>query len=137
MDQFLYQEVPEDERASRLEAIAEGVEKKKYPLFLTHEEQQERQAELSKRVMAEAAIEDRKKEAMDEFKDELKPVVAAKKQILTELKSGSRIEEGEVYKVIDDQNLQVGYYNRRGQLVEQRPMNFNDRQLSIKHAVNQ
>jgi len=136
MEQFLYQDLPVEQRESRLEAISEGVETKEYAVFLSPEEQQSRQAELSRLIMQEERIADEKKEIVDEFKDRLKPVVSARKDLIGELKNGSRIEEGKVFKVLDEENKQVGFYNNRGQLVQQRPMTYDDRQLSIKHAVN-
>lgn len=136
MDQFLFQELEEKERASRLESISEGQEEQEYSLFLSQEELAERKDTLSRLVIQESAIADRKKEVLDEFKVELLPITTQKKEVLSEIKSGTVRTKGVVYKVLEEKARQVGYYNARGQLVMQRAMTTDDRQLILKPASN-
>lgn len=136
MDQFLFQDLSEKERASRLEAISEGQEELEYSLFLTQEELAEKKDTLSRLVINESSIADRKKKMLEDLKAELLPVTTEKKAVLADIKSGTIRTKGLVFKVLDEPNKQVGYYNSRGQLVHQRPMMMSDRQLTIKPAVN-
>lgn len=136
MDQFLFTEFKEKERVSRLESISEGQEELEYSVFLTQEELAERKDNLSKLVIAESSLSDRKKEMLEQFKTELAPINSELKAVLSEIKSGTVRTTGIVYKVLDEPNNQVGLYNSRGQLVSQRAMLHSDRQLTIKPAVN-
>jgi hypothetical protein len=135
MDQFLFQELKERERTSHLEAISEGEEEQEYSVFLTPDELAERKDNLSRLVITESGIADRKKVMLEELKAELAPVLSELKAVLTEIKSGTIRTKGVVFKVLDEPNNQVGFYNSRGQLVMQRAMLQSDRQLTIK-AVN-
>lgn len=84
MDQFLFQELNEKERASRLEAISEGQEEKEYYVFLTPEELTERNDNLSRLVITESGINDRKKKILEELKAELAPIISDKNAVLSE-----------------------------------------------------
>jgi len=134
MDQFLYQELPEEKRAQNLEALSEGAEEKDYSVFLTPEELAERKSRFTSLAITEAKMNDKKKEFMDEIKMEMKPIQTEKAGLLDQIKSGTIRETGICYKMVDQVNKMVGYYNKRGQLVEQRPMTMDDRQMTIKMA---
>jgi len=136
MDQFIFQDVSEEKRVTHLESISEGEEEQEYSVFLTPRELAERKDNLSRLVINASAIADRKKEMLAELKAELDPVTTELKAVLSEIKSGTIRTSGIVYKILDEQNNQVGFYNSRGQLVAQRAMLQNDRQLSIKPAIN-
>lgn len=132
MDQFLFQDLPEELRASNLEALSEALEEKDYSVFLTQEELAERKSRFTLLAIQEAKLNDRKKEFLEEIKMELAPVKAEMTDLLDQIKSGTIRETGTCYKVIDQETRMTGYYNKRGQLVEQRPMNIEDHQLTIK-----
>ena len=137
MDQFLFQDMPEDKRAGHLESLAEGMEERDYTVFLTQDELAMRKSQFTTLAIQEAKLNDKKAEYLADMKAELKPIVTEKSTLLNEIKSGSIQEVGICYKMIDRETKQVGYYNKRGQLVEQRPMTFDDRQFNLKLASNQ
>lgn len=132
MDQFLFQELPDEKRAQQLEALSEGAEERDYSVFLTPEELAERKSQFTTLAIKEAKLNDAKKQFLDEIKMELKPIQSEKDGLLQEIKTGTIRETGICYKMVDHNTKMVGYYNNRGQLVEQRPMTMDDRQLSIK-----
>lgn len=136
MDQFLFAELTDDQREQQLEAISEGKEEMDYSVLLTQEELTEKKSLLTTCVIKEARLADRKKEVLDEIKEELQPIIEEKKQLLTEIKSGTIQEKGVCFKVVDMNTHLVGYYNRKGMLVYQRPMTMDDRQKVIKMAAN-
>lgn len=136
MDQFIFQDLPEEKRAAQLDALSEGAEEKEYAVALTQEELAVRKTKFASLAIKEAKILDAKADAIAEFKDELKPIVTEKGHVLDEIKSGTIRETGICYKMVDQTNKEVGFYNKRGQLVEQRPMTFDDRQFRLKPAAN-
>ena len=137
MDQFLFLEKPENERKLSLESISDGVEEMSFARYLSQEELAERRTQLTNLVIKKAEIDDRKKEAMAEFKAELEPVNDEISEVLTEIKAGSVRETGITYKIINYETSEVGFYNEKGQLVHQRPMVFEDRQRVFKMAANE
>ncbi len=124
----------EEKRAQNLEALSEGAEEKDYSVFLTPEELAERKSRFTSLAITEAKLNDKKKEFLDEIKMEMKPIQTEKAGLLDQIKSGTIRETGICYKMVDQENKMVGYYNKRGQLVEQRPMTMDDRQMTIKMA---
>lgn len=135
MDQFLFQDLPEEKRMSQLEALSEGIEEKDYAIFLTQEELAERKTKFATLAIQEAKLNDRKKEILEEIKTEMKPISSEKQSVLDEIKSGTIREKGICYKILDETNRMVGYYNKRGQMIEIRPMTMDDRQLTLKAAI--
>lgn len=134
MDQFLFQDMLEEKRAQNLEALSEGAEEKDYSVFLTPEELAERKSRFTSLAITEAKLNDKKKEFLDKIKMEMKPIQTEKAGLLDVIKSGTIRETGICYKMVDQESKMVGYYNKRGQLVEQRPMTMDDRQMTIKMA---
>ena len=126
--------MPEEKRAQNLEALSEGAEEKDYSVFLTPEELAERKSRFTSLAITEAKLNDKKKEFLDEIKMEMKPIQTEKAGLLDQIKSGTIRETGICYKMVDQESKMVGYYNKRGQLVEQRPMTMDDRQMTIKMA---
>lgn len=136
MDQFLFQDLPEEKRAIQLESLSEGMEQRDYAVFLTQEELAVKKSQFTSLAIQEAKLIDKKAEFLAEIKTELKPIQVEKHDLLSEIKSGTASENGICYKLLDEQNRMVGYYNKRGQLVEQRPMTIDDGQKMLKMAVN-
>ena len=136
MDQFLFQDLPEEKRVAQLDALCEGSEERDYAVHLTQDELAVRKSKFASLAIQEAKILDRKADAMADFKAELTPVRDEKVKVLGDIKSGTIRETGICYKMIDRVARVVGYYNKRGQLVEQRPMTFDDNQTVLKIAAN-
>lgn len=137
MEQFLFQNMPEAQRQVQLEAVADGAEEKDYSVILTPEEMTERKSKLTNLVIQEARLNDEKAEFVAEINAKLKPVRNEKSAVLAEIKSGSIRETGICYKIVDENEKVTCFYNKRGQLVDHRPMTMDDRQRVIKMAVNQ
>lgn len=76
-------------------------------------------------------LEEQKKEAMAGFKDRIKPVITARKQLLKNLKTKSEFVNEECYKMVDHEEGRVGFYNKDGELVDSRNIYPEERQATI------
>ena len=136
MDKTMFKDLSTAERLDNFQANADGVEEKTYYEALSDEELIRKRADFSGKSIDIARIKDRKKEAMDNFKAELKPIEIEANTLLAEIKTGHREKEGKVFKMIDLVEGMVGYYTEEGTLIESRPATMEERtQLSI-HGAN-
>lgn len=132
MDKRIFAELSGRELIDVLEANADNVEERTYYVPLDDSEVIERKDRFANLSIKLAKIEEKKKEAMDAFKQEMAPIIDEKKEILEEIKIGAREEEGVVFKFVDYDEGMVGFYNQRGMLIDSRPALENERrQLTI------
>lgn len=81
-----------------------------------------------KETLAEVSIiindvEMEKKEAMESFKERLKPLNDEKQELLDHIKRGSKfVESEECAKILYHEEKMVGFYNKLGELVYSRPI---------------
>ena len=127
MDKELFKEMSPSERIEHLRSNADGVEHRIYFEELSEEQLIQKRSTFAQKSIQIAKIEDRKKEAVDKFKIELKPLQEENKTLLTEIKTGNVEKEGDVYKMIDYDMATVGYYSEAGNLIEQRPATVQER----------
>lgn len=137
MEQFLFQNEPEANRAMHLDANSDGAEEREYPIILTQEELAAEKSKFTTLAIKKAKLDDQKKQIVSEINAELKPIIKEKQETLAVIKNGTRTEKGICYKIIERETRMVGYYNRQGRLVDQRPMTMEDNQLTIARAVNE
>jgi len=131
----MFKDLSIEDRLDNFQANADGVEEMTYYEKLLDEEMIRKRAEFSGKSIDIARIKDRKKEAMDNFKAELKPIEIEASALLAEIKTGHREKEGKVFKMIDLDDHMVGYYTEEGNLIESRPATMEERtQLSIHGA---
>lgn len=132
----MFQDLSKEERLDHFQANADSVEERTYFEELTSEELIRKRSEFSGLSIDIARIKDKKKEAMDNFKAELKPLEIDANGLLTEIKTGHRELEGRVFKMVDLENSNVGFYTENGNLIEQRPATLEERtQLNIHSAT--
>lgn len=114
MDKFLGQDIPEQERWQFLQDNADAVEKIGYTHRFTPEE------------LAQ------KKEAMESFKERLKPLNEEKQELLDHIKRGSEfVENEECAKFLYHKEKMVGFYNKLGELVYSRPIMPQEMQKTV------
>lgn len=132
MDKFLGIDIPEGKsREEFLEANCDSVEEMEYSRRFTGEELSGMKDVLSDVCIQINRIENEKKEAMDGFKERLKPLNDEKKQLLEEIEQQSTLVTEHCYKFIDHEAREVGYYNRLGELVYSRPVQKQEMQKTI------
>ena len=101
MEKFLGQDLPESQRWEFLKDNADAVEKIGYMHRFSPEELAQKKELLSEACIKINDIEAEKKEAMDEFKERLKPYSEEKSQLLKDIKNGSEyIDNAECVKIL-------------------------------------
>lgn len=73
----------------------------------------------------------RKKTPCPYFKERLKPLNEEKTKLLSDLKNKSEYVNAPCYKIIDNDNREVGFYNKLGELVYSRPIQPQEMQKTI------
>ena len=88
---------------------------------------------LSETAIAINDIEEEKKESARIFKEQISPLKAEKSRLLKLIKQKAEFVTEDCFKFIDYDNREVGYYNTEGVLIESRPMQAAEAQLTISH----
>lgn len=132
MDKFLGQDIPEEERWQFLKDNADSVEEIGYTHRFTPDELAQKKESLAEASIRINDIEVEKKEAMEAFKQELKPLNEAKQKLLENIKKGSEyVEDEECVKILYHDEKMTGYYNKLGELVYSRPIMPQEMQKTV------
>lgn len=132
MEKFLGIEYPEGkQREEFLDANCDAIEEIGYTRRFTSEELLKKKDSLSELAIEINDIEEEKKEAMSVFKERLKPLNETKAKLLSELKNKSEYVNAPCYKIIDEGEREVGFYNKLGELVYSRPIQPQEMQKTI------
>lgn len=132
MDKFLFMEYAEGEaRVNALDANSDAIEEITYTRRFSPDELADMRSRLADNSIEESDIEARKKEEIDRFKDQLKPIQKAKTTLLSKLKTKTEQVTESCYKMINREERLVGYYNSDGELVSARPLNALEMQKTI------
>lgn len=121
MEEQIFKDLHGLELIETLDSNADTVEERTYFEKLTHEELTELRSEFSDISIDIARVEDKKADAMQKFKIELKPLKSVALKLLTEIKTGHFEKEGRLYKIVDRDSGYTGFYTEEGKLIEQRP----------------
>ncbi|MNE02795.1 hypothetical protein D3C80_952770 [compost metagenome] len=132
MDNRLFPELSGADLDAALRSIADGIDTDTYTKKLTEEELADRKDTLTDLTISVSMLEDELKEHSKEIKDTIKPKKAKSKQLMKEIKAKSVVITGKLYKIIDEVNGQVGFYESTGELVNQRRLRPDERQLTIR-----
>ena len=132
MEKFLGIEYPEGkQREEFLDANCDAIEEIGYTRRFTSEELLKKKDSLSELAIEINDIEEEKKEARSVFKERLKPLNETKVKLLSELKNKSEYVNAPCYKIIDEVEREVGFYNKLGELVYSRPIQPQEMQKTI------
>ena len=123
MDKFLGQDIPEQERWQFLQDNADAVEKIGYTHRFTPEELAQKKETLAEVSITINDVEMEKKEAMESFKERLKPLNEEKQELLDHIKRGSEFVENE--------ECAKFLYNKLGELVYSRPIMPQEMQKTV------
>lgn len=137
MDKYILQNESPEARLRYLEDSADQIVEEKYYQRLTKEELTLKKAEFTANALKVDDVEKEKKEAMDEFKERLKPLKETHKTLSTEIRTGFVQKEGRLYKFIDDKIRMVHFYDETGELIETmtRPCNSDELQNTIHMSL--
>ncbi|WP_071146714.1 hypothetical protein [Bacteroides ihuae] len=132
MDKFLGQEVQEKDRWQFLQDNADAIEEIGYTHRFTPDELAQKKESLAETSISINDIEIEKKEVIDEYKEQLKPLNVTKQTLLENIKKGSEyVENQECAKILYHEEKMVGYYNKLGELVYSRPIMPQEMQKTI------
>ncbi|MBP1613957.1 MAG: hypothetical protein H6Q13_1405 [Bacteroidetes bacterium] len=132
MDKFLGQEVQEKDRWQFLQDNADAIEEIGYTHRFTPDELAQKKESLAETSISINDIEIEKKDVMDEYKEQLKPLNVTKQTLLENIKKGSEyVEDQECAKILYHEEKMVGYYNKLGELVYSRPIMPQEMQKTI------
>ena len=143
MDKFLGQDIPEQERWQFLQDNADAVEKIGYTHRFTPEELAQKKETLAEVSITINDVEMEKKEAMESFKERLKPLNEEKQELLDHIKRGSEFveneecakilyhEDEECAKILYHEEKMAGFYNKLGELVYSRPIMPQEMQKTV------
>ncbi len=136
MDKVLFQDLPEQQRRQMLADNADKVEEVGYMKAFSPDEMETMKDRLSKIVIDINDIEEEKKAANEEFKLRKEPLETEKQELLANIKSKSEYVTEDCYKFCDQEEVLVGYYNAKGELVDSRPMRPDERQKTIFQTIS-
>ena len=125
------------ERAQMLRDNADAVETRDYFKNAEGAELDQARVQITDLAIKRHAILERKKEAMAEFKEELKPIDEQYGETLDLVKYRGQKIKGDLFKFVDQEEGMVGYYNAQGDLVESRRALPEEKQMTITRAINQ
>lgn len=119
------------ERKAFLRDNCEVVVEKGYMKPFSPEKITELKETLSEISIEISEIEDAKDAAMADFKAQLKPRIVEKGKILRGIKERAEYVKEDCYKFIDMDDRTTGFYNSDGDLIESRPANPEELQISL------
>lgn len=139
MEKQMFENVPPAQREQYLTDNAEAVENGSYFRRATEDELSQQREVLTEASIEAAQVDSEKKAALAEFKERLKPLKQEQARSLEFLRLKGEEVSGKLYKFIDHEAGEVGYYNAEGELISQRRAYPDEQQTSIRsiNAQNQ
>ena len=117
----LGKDYPLEAREQFLRNVCDGQESVSYSRSFSPEELAEQRELLTEASIKLADIEEAKKSAIADFKQQAKEFVEQKQTAIQNLRTKSETVTEECFKVIDEETRMVGFYNKKGDLVSSRP----------------
>lgn len=121
LERQMLMSIPLEERLIILRDSCEMVEDINYQKQFSPEQLEQKRVDLENVSIAISDLNQQKKEYMDSFRDEMKPLAQSHAKYISELKAKSAQVTEKCYKFIDEEDRMVGYYNGEGTLVYSRP----------------
>lgn len=122
MEKFIFQDIKDlKERKQAIIDNAENAEKKTYNKPLTEEQVEEERQKLLDAVLNKQELEEEKKAYLAAMKQHIDVHAETMRKSSELLRTKSKLITEECYKLVDDVEHKVGYYNAEGMLVDERP----------------
>lgn len=119
------------ERRQFLADNCDEVVEKGYMKPFGHQKLQEFKEKLADVSVKIGDVNERKEAAAAQFKTELKPLAAEYSEYVRNIKQKAEYVTEECYKMVDQDDKMVGFYNADGDLIESRPANLDELQGTI------
>jgi hypothetical protein len=120
-----------EEREEFLSNTCDGTEDVSYSRVFTPEELAKQRELLTDATIKLADIDEVKKEAMAEFKEQAKPYTEQLQKAIDALRTKAETVTEVCYKYFDEDTKMVGFYNKEGNLVNSRPAFPNEMQKTM------
>ena len=133
-------DVSRTERLALLRENADKIEQRDYYKPLTPDEIAERKSELTENSIQLADIAERKKDAMDAFKEQQKPLVEKNKLLMQEVRFKQAKVSGELFHMANHESGMMETFDESGELIETRRLKPEERQgrlQVLRPAANQ
>lgn len=131
MEKELGREYPQEKRISYLSDNCDEIVDFTYMKPFEPEVVVEKKEKLAEISILLSEIEQEKKGILEGFRAQEKPLKDQKSVILAEIKNKAELVKEKVYKFVDQESRQVGFYNSDGLLVSQRPAFAGELQTTI------
>lgn len=138
----MFQHKDEQERIDLLDANADEVLEDTYMKMFDNEQLTKKKDELVSSAIKIDKLEQKIRDFKAKIDEELKPLKDSRKSLLEQLKNGGEQVTEKVYKFIDLEAKEVGFYNKDGQLIKAPRPAFKSElsptiQMNIREAANQ
>ena len=120
-----------EEREEFLSNTCDGTEDVSYSRVFTTEELAKQRELLTDASIKLADIDEKKKAAMDQFKEQAKPFAEQRTKAINALRTKSETVTEKCYKFFDEETKMVGFYNKEGLLINSRPAFQNEMQKTV------
>jgi hypothetical protein len=120
-----------EEREEFLSNTCDVTEDVSYSRVFTPEELAKQRELLTDASIKLADIDEKKKAAMDDFKEQAKPYAEQRTKAINALRTKSEAVTETCYKFFDEETMMVGFYNKEGNLVSSRPAFQNEMQKTM------
>lgn len=118
-------------REEFLRNTCDGTEEVSYSRVFSPEELAKQRELLTDASIRLADIEEEKKQAMADFKEQAKPYAEQRAKAIQNLRTKAETVSEVCYKYFDEETNMVGFYNREGNLVSSRPAFPNEMQKTM------
>ncbi len=120
MEEILFKEIPEDRREEMLDANCDEKIETSYLRHFTQEELDQARKDFADRGIHISQLEDELKEMKLSYEEKLKPLRKQQKETLECIKARGEHTRGFLYKMVDVESREVGFFDSKGYLIERR-----------------
>lgn len=131
MDKRIFQHLPEEERVEAIMKDGAVLEPVLYVKIFSEEEIIAFKDELSEKAIEIDQIEEELKEFKLVVKSKMDPLKQAHSTLLSHIRTKQTLIKEDAFRFMDWDKKEVLYYNSRGELVSNRPMRPEERQVKI------
>ena len=128
-------DTPMEQREQILRDNCDQIVERSYTRKFSAQELNQRRAEACDVANQIHELDERKANAMAQFKSERKPLEERYGKLLDEVKQRGEFCTGDCYKFVDPDEGNAGFYDPNGYLVEERPMTPEEKQRTLFQAI--
>lgn len=128
-------ELPVEEREQVMRDSCDQIVEKSYTRRYTPAQVDEKRAALADVHIQLSEYQAELDGVKAEFRGKMKPLMEQAHQLVSNLKAGGEFVTTDCFKFVDQEEGKVGYYDPQGHLLEQRPINPDERQRTIFQAT--